>query len=274
MGVFADLDLARRLERLEAETAARFVEARARINPGLGACWMEVAGTYAMFDGPASPVTQTFGLGLWSPVTPAVLDALEEFFTSRGAPVFHEVSPLAGVEVFASLADRGYRPVELTSVLYRPAAEPLNRAINPRIGVRRAAPEEHELWSQIAARGWASEHPELMDFLLDFGKVIAEKGDGTYFLAELDGSPVAAGVLSLGNQVALLAGASTVPEARRNGAQLALLDARLQYAAGQGCDLAMMCAAAGSTSQRNAERHGFRIAYTRVKWALHRESNT
>ena len=28
----------------------------------------------------------------------------------------------------------------------------------------------------------------------------------------------------------------------------------------------MMCAQPGSASQRNAERHGFRIAYTRMKW--------
>jgi GNAT superfamily N-acetyltransferase len=66
--------------------------------------------------------------------------------------------------------------------------------------------------------------------------------------------------------VALLAGASTVPEHRKRGAQLALLDARLRYAAEHGCDLAMMGAAPGSASQRNAERHGFRIAYTRIKW--------
>jgi hypothetical protein len=68
--------------------------------------------------------------------------------------------------------------------------------------------------------------------------------------------------------VALLAGACTVPEARKQGAQLALLEGRLRAAAEQGCDLAMMCAAPGSASQRNAERHGFRIAYTRIKWRL------
>jgi predicted acetyltransferase len=68
--------------------------------------------------------------------------------------------------------------------------------------------------------------------------------------------------------VALLAGASTIPESRRQGAQLALLDNRLRYAAEQGCDLAMMCALPGSASQRNAERQGFRIAYTRIKWRL------
>jgi hypothetical protein len=27
-----------------------------------------------------------------------------------------------------------------------------------------------------------------------------------------------------------------------------------------------MCAQPGSASQRNAERHGFRLAYTRFKW--------
>jgi hypothetical protein len=44
----------------------------------------------------------------------------------------------------------------------------------------------------------------------------------------------------------------------------------LRYAAEQGCDLAMMCAAPGSASQRNAERQGFRIAYTRITWGLTR----
>jgi hypothetical protein len=52
------------------------------------------------------------------------------------------------------------------------------------------------------------------------------------------------------------------PKGRRNGAQLALLDARMRHAAAHGCDLALMGAAPGSGSQRNAERHGFRIAYT------------
>jgi len=40
----------------------------------------------------------------------------------------------------------------------------------------------------------------------------------------------------------------------------------MRYAHEHGCDLAMMVAEAGSESQRNAERQGFRVAYTRVKW--------
>jgi len=86
-------------------------------------------------------------------------------------------------------------------------------------------------------------------------------------LAEQDGKPIATAGLNIHNGVALFAGASTIPEARKQGAQRALLESRLRYAAESGCDLAMMCAEPGSSSQRNAERQGFRIAYTRVKWA-------
>lgn len=110
--IFSDLTLARRLERAEAQNSARFVEARARLSPESGAQWIEVAGAYAMFDGVSSPLTQTFGFGMFQPVTGPDLDAIEAFYRDRGAPVLHEVSPLAGVELAALLSERGYRPVE------------------------------------------------------------------------------------------------------------------------------------------------------------------
>jgi hypothetical protein len=42
---FADADLARRLEQVEAVSGTKFVEARARVTPGAAACWIGVAGT-------------------------------------------------------------------------------------------------------------------------------------------------------------------------------------------------------------------------------------
>lgn len=64
-------------------------------------------------------------------------------------------------------------------------------------------------------------------------------------------------------------------EARRrvhpeSGLQTALIETRMQYAFDQGCDLLMIVVEPGSDSRRNAERNGFRIAYTRVKWRLAR----
>ena len=130
---------------------------------------------------------------------------------------------------------------------------------------------EEDLWSQISARGWM-EQSEWTEFLLSLGRVIASSEGSLGFFAELDGEPVATGVLRCHEGVALFGGACTIPEARNHGAQRALLEARMNTAASDGCDLAMMCAQPGSASQRNAERQGFRIAYTRISGSLRRRN--
>jgi GNAT superfamily N-acetyltransferase len=266
---FSDLALSRRLERAEGRSNKEFVEARAKLFPEIGAGWIEVAGAYAMFDGTGSPVTQTFGLGVFDPVTQADLEKLEEFFQRRGAHVHHEVSPLADASLLTLLNERGYQPIELTSVMYRPIghgvqiASPRDKKVQSRL-IRDG---EVELWARTAARGW-SELTELADTILELLSISAKRAGGLSFLAELDGRPIATGAMFIHDGVALLAGASTIPEGRRQGAQLALLESRLRYAAEKGCDIAMMCALPGSASQRNAERQGFRVAYTRIKWGL------
>lgn len=261
---FADIDLARRLERTEARGNAEFIEARKRAFPDRGATWIEVAGAYAMFDGAGSPLTQTFGLGVFQPITEADLDELEVFFRSRGANVAHEVCPLADASVFTLFNKRGYRPVEFSNVLYRPIATDLKLEANEHMKVRVAEKHEMKLWAGTAIEGW-SEFPEVMDFMRELGE-LASHSESLSFLAETDGKVIATGSLIIAGDVALLAGASTIRSARGQGAQLALLEGRLRYAAAQGCTIGMIVAMPGSGSQRNAERHGFRIAYTRTKW--------
>lgn len=261
--VFADLALARRLELTEGHGNAAFVDAQARLDPNDGAIWKEIGGTFAMFAGVGSPITQTFGLGMHAPLAEKDLEAIERFFTSRGSAIFHEICPLAGIEVPQSLNARGYRPIEMSSVLYQPIDANTRVASNPALRVRQVERSEAESYATIAAKGW-SEHPEAMPYIKGFAKLSLVCA--TCFVAEQDGRPIATAALFMHNGVALLAGASTVPEGRRQGAQNALLDTRLRTAASNGCDLAMMVASPGSASQRNAERQGFRIAYTRTKW--------
>ncbi|MBZ5605755.1 MAG: GNAT family N-acetyltransferase, partial [Acidobacteriia bacterium] len=181
--------------------------------------------------------------------------------------VFLEMSPLAGVAALDLLCARQYRPIEISSVLYRPVEKAAAQAKGG-IRVRIAGPEEAPLWSDISARGWAHEHPDLLDFLVEMGALCAAREDSPCFLAEIDGRPGAAGILSIHEGVALFGGAATIPDMRRRGLQGALLEERMCYAFEHGCDLAMMVAEAGSESQRNAERKGFRVAYTRTKWRL------
>jgi len=265
---FADIELARRLERTEAQGNIDFIEARAEAFPDYGAEWIQLAGAFGMFDGAGSPLTQTFGLGMFELVTPEELDHLEEFFFSRGADVFHEVCPLADNSVFTLFRERGYQPIEFSNVLYRPIDPDLRLHVNRNgaIKIRVIEKDEANLWARTAFEGWR-EFTEVADFFRELGQVTAHS-KALSFLAELEADPIATGALTIRGDVALLAGASTIPEARRQGAQLALLEDRLRYAANHGCTVAMMVALPGSGSQRNAERHGFRIAYTRTKWQL------
>jgi GNAT superfamily N-acetyltransferase len=265
MTLLADAPLARRLERTEAHANAAFVEARASLTPALGAQWIDVEGTWAMFDGVGSPLTQTFGLGLFSTPTDAQLDALQAFFAARGADVFHEVSLMADPVVLSLLAARGYQAVEWSTVLVQAVRAPVGEPLATAISIRVTSTDEADHWADIAAGGWG-EHAEVADFVRALGRVNARAQGTVCFVAEANGEAIATGGLHIHEGVALMAGASTLPLARNRGAQRALLNARLAYAHAAGCDLAMMAAAPGSSSQKNAQRAGFAVAYSRVKW--------
>jgi len=268
--LYADVLLARRLERTEASANSGFVEARARVFPEVGAEWIEVAGAYAMFDGAQSPCTQTFGLGLFQMPTAAEMERIEAFFRERKAPVLHEVCPLGDAALVGMLKERGYEPVELSSVLFLPLQERVAAAISRDDGglkTRIAGETERDLWASTSADGWR-EFTEVASMLSGLARVIATTEGTSPFCVELNGRMVATGALAIRDGVALFAGASTVPEYRERGAQSALLESRFVYAMEQGCDLAMIVTAPGSASQRNAERAGFRVGYTRTKWEL------
>jgi GNAT superfamily N-acetyltransferase len=264
---FADKALGKRLEATEAFACAQFAKARRRLFPESGSEWMTVAGTTVVFDGVEAPTTQTFGLGMFEEVTDAALEEMEEFFKSRGTSTMHEVCPHAGVAAMEMLCRREYAPMEVSNVLYRAVEVPV-APLGDGIQVRTVGADEAELWGAVSARGWTHEHKELEGFMRQMGALCVAREQSPCFLAEVDGVPGAAGGLVLHEGVALFAGAATVPELRRRGLQGALLAERMRYAAEAGCDLAMMVAEAGSESQRNAERKGFRVAYTRMKWRL------
>ena len=186
-----------------------------------------MAGVYAMFDGIESPSTQTFGLGIFDKIGDGEMETIEAFFRKHDAPVFHEVSPLADAAIITLLNERGYQPVELTSVMYQPidGAVAINTPTNPQIETRIITKDEVNLWAQTSANGWRSELEELADFLFGFAQIGAQCASAFPFIAELDGKPISTGALFIYDDVAFLAGASTIPEVRKQGAQNALLAA-------------------------------------------------
>ncbi len=262
-----DLALARRLERAEALCGVAHVEARRHLDSQAEGAWIEVAGAHAIFDGVSSPLSQTFGLAVFDPVGERELDRLEAFFSERGSPTSHEISAFASPNLWSLLGTRGYTPIETSTVLVGPTVKAAPAAPGPLV-VRVIGDDaaEARLWTRTAAEGWRSESDELAAVLHALGPIITRTPGVHCLLAELKGEPVAAAILNISNGVAILGGASTIANARRQGAQAALLRARLDLAAARGVDLAMVVAQPGSASQRNAIRQGFRPAYVRSKW--------
>ena len=84
--MFADLALSRRLERAEGQSCLEFAQAQRRLHPESGADWIECGGAYAVFCGVDSPITQSFGLGIFEELSSTTLDTIERFFLDHAAP--------------------------------------------------------------------------------------------------------------------------------------------------------------------------------------------
>jgi GNAT superfamily N-acetyltransferase len=268
---FADLTLARRLETTDALAGVEFARSWARFNEFTGEAFLPIAGGHAGFGGVDSPLTQAFGLGLNGPVTEAEMAALEDFYRGHKSAVNIETCPLADPSLLKLLNERGYRPIEYSNVLVRELAgldsqarpDPQNPTTNVR--VRRPREDEAESYSLVVMKSFFENTEIAPEFLNIFRSCFFAAG-AFFFLAEIDGVPAGGGMMSINQGVASLGGAGTLPEFRNRGVQRALLLARIALAAESGCDLAMVATNPGSGSQRNVERLGFRVVYTRTKF--------
>ena len=253
--VFADLPLARRIEIAEAANARGCTA----IHPQ--AATLDVAGGCAVFVGAQSPLSHAVGIGLDGPVTGLEIDRLEAFYRSRGGKVSVELCPLADPGILTTLGDRGYRVTEFNNVLVKRLAGAAI-VLTPR--VRRALPDETDIWSHTVGRGFFDEH-ELSTEEMDVGRAICAMPGALCYLAVTESGELAGGAASaVYNGLATLFADSTIAPHRRGGLHRELIVARLNEALAQGCLLATASTLPGSGSQRNYERLGFEVVYTRI----------
>lgn len=252
--IFADALLARRLEMAEA--------AISRGTSGQpGTAVLEIDGGCAIFAGTESPLTQAVGVGLNGPVGEARVLDIETFFRARGARVKFELCPLADPELVAILGKRGYRVTEFNNVLVRRLQE-YEAAVTPR--TRRTGAEERDLWSRTVGLGFF-ESEELSEDEMEIGRAIARMPGAVCYLGATEaGEAAAAAAVAAFGGVANLFADSTIARFRRSGLHRELIAARLNEAVAMRCDVATASTLPGSGSQRNYERMGFQVAYTRV----------
>lgn len=98
--------------------------------------------------------------------------------------------------------------------MYQPleTVKDFDLAINQQIKTRIIKQGEEKIWAQTSANGWSTEMAGLADFMFEFWQISAKTTGGLPFLAEIKSKPAAAGMLYIYDNVALLAGASTIPK--------------------------------------------------------------
>ena len=258
---FVDLAFARRLEMAEM-ILPDCVEALSRRDSKHGIAAEAIAGGIAFFGGVTYPANQIVGMGLYGEVTEDHLDRVQSFFHSRGVPSTIVVSPLADASLLAALAPRGYRIHEFNSVLIRRInpEEPFVPA--PGVVVEPVRPETVDAWAGAIAQGFSEFSPVSEDVFTGF----AYLPGALAFLARIEGKIVGGcgGRIIPEARLAALFGTATLPEFRRRGVQSALIALRLHQAAKAGCEYAVVSTLPGGGSQRNMERRGFRLAYTKL----------
>jgi GNAT superfamily N-acetyltransferase len=262
---FVDQDFARRLEMAEMILPDCF-EALRRYAPSDPIAAEHIAGGIAFFGGVTYPANQIVGMGFEGEVTSQDLDRVENFFRGRGVASTVVVSPLAHESLRTLLGDRGYRIAEFNSVLIRRINSHTNSGepftLPPGVAIERVTPETAKPWMSAIAKGFAQDISVAEEVFGGF----AALPDALAFLARIEGKVVGGcgGRIIPQARIAAFFGTATLPEFRRLGVQSALIAQRLHEAALTGCEYAVVSTHPGSGSQRNMERRGFRLAYTKV----------
>jgi GNAT superfamily N-acetyltransferase len=261
--LFADLPLVQRLEAAEAQGSVVYAEALARLHPDDGTAVKQIAGGHAVFAGVGSFFSQAKGMGMNGDVTEADIEELEDFYFSRGAAAQVVLCPLADSSLLKLLGQRGYRVAEFENELFRPLSDDTIAPQNPEIDIRQATADDGDVFVHIVVEGFFGAEGASLD-VVDMFRTMFRVSPGVSFLASINGEPVGGAGMATFDGVANLFGASTLPAFRNRGVQTALIQARLAFAVAAGCDLAKVTTLPGSGSQRNVERQGFRVAYTRT----------
>ena len=263
---FVDSTLARRLEAAEDTPQLEIARVLQGTHPEIGADILEIAGGHAVFAGLNSPVGRAIGMGLDGAVIAAQLDEVEAFYRGHNAPCQVDITPVTHGSLLELLKTRGYVITELNNVMAR-RVEPHERFEENADGCdfRACSPEDVQLWTHTMLCGFFPEDqiPEGWDKLL---APMAQVLNGLAMLIWADGQPVACcgGLISREHRMVMLGGTSTLPAYRGRGIQTAAIGRRLNRAIAEDCDLAVVVTLGNTTSQRNAERMGFSVAYSKA----------
>ena len=267
---FIDKTIARRLEEAHSWRSVEYTRAQANLQPQNGCEIEAVADGFATFAGKRSPLNKASGIGFAGPITAAALDRIERFYRRNHVLPRIELCPLADDSLRVLLGERGYCLEQFFNVYFCEVGQrPYPIQLPPDTTLHQAQPDDADEWINVTTRGFeGTATPSQLGLEIQAPNFYS--ANTTCYLVRKAEKIVAGGVMATHNKVTELGGTSTLPAYRCQGLQTALLHVRLNTAREIGCEFALVLTTPGTLSQRNIERVGFRLAYTKAvmvgKW--------
>ena len=261
-------EIARVIERHEAEAWAACIEAAARIdgNPlQAEVVWSNglPVSTLAVFD--FAKFNRVVALGVASPATDADLDVIDSFYSSRGQSRYLiEVTPATRPETLpAMLERRGLTPVAEGIAKCWRGVDDIPEAPEG-VEVRLLDTNDRDQWASVNVSAWTV--PSF--FKKWFSATIGAEGFRHYGVFEAD-RMVSTGAIYVTGDVAWSGFSATRPESRGRGYQTATHVRRLLDARTRGCSLVHTEAVADTPEAPNWSLHnqmklGFERIYDKV----------
>jgi GNAT superfamily N-acetyltransferase len=262
-------DLTRALEQVEAVVWTDLY--RAASPDDIGACELDVTTVGAATVMTAGLVdvlgfNRVVGLGIGTPATEAMLDAIVAHYDTAAVPRFFvQLSPAAApAALFDWIRRRGLRHYNNWAKLFRPVGDPPEAATD--LHVEHVGPEHARTFADLVAP--AFDWPDAVRPWM--ARIVGRPGWHHYIAFDGD-TPAATAALHVTGRYGYLGPAATHPDLRRRGAQSALIARRLRDAAVLGCEMLITETAEDrpddpSPSFRNMRRAGFQVAYVRPNY--------
>jgi GNAT superfamily N-acetyltransferase len=253
--------------------------ALARLEEGrLAASFSEVADEFRPFAGgvmcrgaPGGWFNAAIGAGLKGAVAANEVRAMIAYFEERGIEPRVEACPFAHATLISCLGAERFVVRLFETVFFRrlyAGAGVDGFTPPPGLTIRPVDPHDArdvDEFARVSTSGFLPEGmAEWPDELLEIARRVARHHRTVAVMGFFDGRCVAAGGMETLCEGAALFGVSVVKDHRRGGVQMALIDWRLREAARRGARWAMISSRPGVATERNAQRAGFQVAYTKA----------
>lgn len=251
--MFADRNLAESY--WSARPGRDYADTVSRLWPEFGETYFELGKVKAVFAGPGMPLTQVNGFGLFGEQTQEDLDAIRRFYEGRAESYEMVMTPFCHPNAWNLLFENGAKLDHVETVLFRTPENPPVVRCDARIV---EVTEDLADWTRVSRKGNCGDNDS--ELVRNLARLMTEAGRSSRFLATMDGVPAGAGAIFGNEKASFLVGGATLPEFRCRGIQQALIAARLA-AMPPTMEVVFIETSPGSTSQRNAERMGFKVCF-------------